>query len=55
MLRALAVQGPGVERLADHHIASELETGQLVVVLENFELDREPIYAVFPSKRHLRG
>ncbi len=24
-----------------------------MVVLENFELDREPIYAVFPSKRHL--
>ena len=40
MLCALAVQGLGVARLADHQIASERETGQWVVVLENVELDR---------------
>lgn len=53
MLCALAVQGLGLARLADYHIATELDTGQLVSVLDAFELDREPIYAVFPSKRHL--
>jgi DNA-binding transcriptional LysR family regulator len=53
MLCALAVQGLGIARLADYHIATELDSGQLVTVLDDFELDREPIYAVFPSKRHL--
>ena len=53
MLCALAVQGLGLARLADYHIANELETGQLIVVLQDHELDREPIYAVFPSKRYL--
>lgn len=53
MLCALAVQGLGLVRLADYHVATELETGQLLTVLDEFELDREPIYAVFPSKRNL--
>jgi DNA-binding transcriptional LysR family regulator len=43
----------GLARLADYHIDAELQSGQLVKVLEDFELDREPIYAVFASKRHL--
>jgi len=53
MLCALAVQGMGIARLADYHITAELQTGQLVAVLEDHELDREPIYAVYASKRHL--
>ncbi len=53
MLCALAVQGMGVARLADYHIATELDTGQLVPILQDHELDREPIYAVYASKRHL--
>ena len=48
----LAVAGMGLARLADHHIASEVASGELVVVLEDHELDRGPIYAVYPSKRH---
>lgn len=53
MLCTLAVAGMGLARLADYHVAHELHTGQLVTVLDAFELDREPIYAVYPSKRHL--
>jgi len=53
MLCALAVQGMGIARLADYHIANELASGQLVPVLERYDLDREPIYAVYASKRHL--
>lgn len=53
MLCALAVSGMGIARLADYHIANEVESGQLVTLLDDFELDREPIYAVYPSKRHL--
>jgi len=53
MLCALAVAGLGLARLADYHIATELESGQLVALLDDYELDREPIYAVYASKRHL--
>lgn len=53
MLCALACLGLGLVRLADYHIADQLTTGKLVSVLEEFQLEREPIYAVFASKRHL--
>jgi DNA-binding transcriptional LysR family regulator len=53
VLCTLAVAGMGIARLADYHIAAELQSGQLVTLLDDFELDREPIYAVYPSKRHL--
>jgi DNA-binding transcriptional LysR family regulator len=53
VLCTLALQGLGIARLADYHIDAELASGQLVTVLPAHELDREPIYAVFASKRHL--
>ena len=53
MLCALATMGLGIARLADYHIDVEVQSGQLVVVLEDHALEREPIYAVFASKRHL--
>lgn len=53
MLCALAVQGLGLVRLADYHVADPLAMGQLVSVLDEYQLEREPIYAVFASKRHL--
>jgi DNA-binding transcriptional LysR family regulator len=53
MLSTLAAQGLGLARLADYHIADQIANGQLVTVLDKYQLDREPIYAVFASKRHL--
>jgi DNA-binding transcriptional LysR family regulator len=53
MLCTLAMMGLGLARLADYHIDAELKAGQLVAVLDDYALDREPIYAVFASKRHL--
>lgn len=53
MLCTLAVAGLGLARLADYHVADELATGRLVTVLEDFKGDPEPIYAVYPSRRHL--
>ena len=53
MLCTLATLGMGIARLADYHIDAELASGRLVTVLSDLELDREPIYAVFASKRHL--
>lgn len=52
MLCALAVAGLGLARLADYHIADELGT-RLVTVLDEFQEDSEPIFAVYPSRRHL--
>jgi DNA-binding transcriptional LysR family regulator len=53
MLCTLAVAGLGLARLADYHIADELKTGRLVTLLQEFEGEPEPIYAVYPSRRHL--
>lgn len=53
VLCTLAVAGMGIARLADYHIDHEMAAGQLVTLLDDHELDREPIYAVYPSKRHL--
>jgi DNA-binding transcriptional LysR family regulator len=53
MLCTLAVAGLGLARLADYHIAEELRDGRLVTVLQEFEGEPEPIYAVYPSRRHL--
>ena len=53
MLCALAVAGMGLVRLADYHIADARKAGQLVTVLDEFEGEPEPIYAVYPSRRHL--
>lgn len=53
VLCTLAIAGLGLARLADYHIDAELKAGQLVTVLDDHALDREPIYAVFASKRHL--
>lgn len=53
MLCTLATLGLGIARLADYHVDAELRSGELVKVLPAHEVDREPIYAVFASKRHL--
>ncbi|HSW16363.1 MAG TPA: LysR family transcriptional regulator [Ramlibacter sp.] len=53
MLCTLAVHGLGLARLADYHIAPHLEAGRLVTVLDDHQPDSEPIYAVYPSRRHL--
>jgi DNA-binding transcriptional LysR family regulator len=53
VLCALAVAGMGLARLADYHVAHELEAGRLVTVLDEFQRDSEPIYAVYPSRRNL--
>lgn len=53
MLCTLAVAGMGLARLADYHVADELRTGRLVPVLEDFAGEPEPVYAVYPSRRHL--
>jgi DNA-binding transcriptional LysR family regulator len=53
LLCALAVAGMGLARLAEYRAAADAPQGSLVTVLDAFEPEGEPIYAVYPSRRHL--
>ncbi|HMO47396.1 MAG TPA: LysR family transcriptional regulator [Rubrivivax sp.] len=53
VLVALAVAGMGLVRLIDMRAERDAPKGSLVRVLEGYEADPEPIYAVYPSRRHL--
>lgn len=53
LLCALAVEGMGLARLAEYRVVSEVPAGTLVAVLDDFEADGDPVYAVYASRRHL--
>jgi DNA-binding transcriptional LysR family regulator len=53
VLVSLAVAGMGLARLIDLRVQRDAPPGSLVTVLEPYEADPEPIYAVYPSRRHL--
>ena len=53
LLAAAAVQGVGITLEPDFIVGPELKKGRLVPVLEGFEAPASPIYAVYPSRRHL--
>jgi DNA-binding transcriptional LysR family regulator len=51
-MRVLALQGAGIARLASFHVAADIESGQLVPLLERFNAEkREPISALFAGPR----
>lgn len=45
--------GIGICQLPEFYVQASLENGQLVPVLENFRPADEPIWAVYPQRRHL--
>ncbi|AMV48331.1 LysR family transcriptional regulator [Paraburkholderia caribensis] len=54
MLLELAKRGAGIARLTDFHIAEHLRSGALVELFPKYQSrDRDPIYAVYRSRRHL--
>jgi DNA-binding transcriptional LysR family regulator len=53
MLVALAVAGVGIVNEPDFIVAPQVEAGNLVRLLPDFEPVRSPIAAVYPSRRHL--
>ncbi len=53
VLCALAVAGMGVARLAEYRVANDAPPGSLVTVLDEHQPEGEPIFAVYPSRRHL--
>jgi len=48
-----AVAGMGVCQLPDFYVRNAIEDGRLVALLENAEPDSQPIWAVYPHRRHL--
>lgn len=50
---ALALSGAGLAMLAAHVVGEYLQSGALVSVLDEYVREDVPIYAVYPSNRHL--
>jgi DNA-binding transcriptional LysR family regulator len=50
---SLAVAGMGLARLSEARVAREVSPGELVSVLDAYQPEGDPVYAIFPSRRHL--
>jgi DNA-binding transcriptional LysR family regulator len=48
-----ALDGMGICQLPDFYLNDAVQSGQLVPILEEFAPPEEPIWAVYPDKRHL--
>jgi DNA-binding transcriptional LysR family regulator len=51
LLLKLALSGAGIAMLSDHYIEPHVRGGELVQVLENWQLPNIPAWAVFPGRR----
>lgn len=49
----LALSGAGLAMLAAHVVGEHLQNGKLVSILDEYVREDVPIYAVYPSNRHL--
>jgi DNA-binding transcriptional LysR family regulator len=53
-VRACILQGLGIGNVPSwHFVEREIETGQLIVLLRDFEVQSQPISAIYPSRRYL--
>lgn len=50
---SLTVAGMGLARLSEARVAREVSPGELVSVLDAYQPEGDPVYAIFPSRRHL--
>ena len=50
---AAALQGMGICQLSDIHVRDYLNSGKLIPVLEKFSPPNDPIWAVYPGRRHI--
>jgi DNA-binding transcriptional LysR family regulator len=48
-----ALAGMGICQLPDFYVLPHVATGRLTLLLENLRRDDEPIWAVYPERRHL--
>lgn len=50
----MAVNGLGITRMAEFLVSSDVKSGKLVRVLQNYYRDIDvPVHAIYPTKRHL--
>ncbi len=48
-----ALKGIGIIQLPDYYVSTQLETGQLVPILDSFRAPDDGIWAIYPHNRHL--
>ena len=53
MLRSVARAGFGIALLPEHLCAEDLRDGRLVPVLDSWSAPEVPVFALYPSARHL--
>ena len=53
LLAAIATEGIGICRAPDFTLNPLIRAGKLLPILKNVEPDPYPVYAVYPSRRHL--
>jgi DNA-binding transcriptional LysR family regulator len=53
MLAAIAVEGVGIAFEPDFIVSPLIKAGKLVPILKNYQPAPLPIYAIYPSRRHL--
>jgi DNA-binding transcriptional LysR family regulator len=51
-MRQAALAGQGLIRVFEYHVATELRSGALEVVLSDYEADPRPVYALYPRNKH---
>ncbi|NVK37923.1 MAG: hypothetical protein HWE18_08365 [Gammaproteobacteria bacterium] len=49
----LLIKGIGLVQLPNYYVDSYLKSGELVKVLQQFQIPEERIWAVYPHNRHL--
>ena len=48
-----ALKGLGIVQLPDYYVKQQLQSGELITLLDNFRVPDEGIWAVYPQNRHL--
>jgi len=48
-----ALKGLGIIQLPDYYVEHHLQSGELITLLDNFQVPDEGIWAVYPQNRHL--
>jgi len=53
LLREMVKSGYGITLLPDAHVRGDVAEGKLVLLMEDWKLPEDGVYAVYPSPRHL--
>ncbi len=48
-----ALKGLGIVQLPDYYVDQHLQSGELITILDNYQIPDEGIWAVYPHNRHL--